>query len=169
MQAASAAEFAFPALQYNAERNSDKVGYLSLFRIGQAMRANLFVYHDMDSSVIAGFRARPLDALKALLPNLGRMIGGFDIVGPVRIRPTDLGAPRQSALPGIAVVGDAYFIPCPATGMGTLKAITDVERLCHVHVPRWLAAGGEVSSARIEEFYADPVKAACDLLALAKA
>jgi hypothetical protein len=36
--------FDFSALTYHAERVSDRVAFLTLFPIGSAMRANLFVY-----------------------------------------------------------------------------------------------------------------------------
>ena len=169
IEPSKASEFGFPAVQYNWEFRSDKFGYLSLFRIGASMRGNLFLYHAIDSPVIADFRARPMEALNALLPNLGRLIGEFGIVGPVRIRPTQLELPRAVALPGIAMIGDAYFTPCPAAGMGVLKAITDAERLCHGYASRWLAADGAIAPAQIAEFYDDPVKTACDASAIAKA
>ena len=38
---------------------------------------------------------------------------------------------------------------------------TDVERLCNVHIPNWLASDG-MDSEKIAEFYDDPVKTACD-------
>jgi hypothetical protein len=39
--------------------------------------------------------------------------------------------------------------------------LTDVERLCNVHIPRWLASPG-MGADKIASFYADPVKRACD-------
>ena len=162
MQAKETADFAFRALQYNPELASKSVGYLSLFNIGQAMRANLFVYHDLHSAVIDGFRTDPVKALKALLPRLTPLIGDFTIDASVRIRPTDLESPCYRALPGIVMVGDACFVPCPATGKGAHKAMMDAERLCHEYVPRWLAAGGDVSATSIAQFYADEFKVAAD-------
>jgi hypothetical protein len=38
---------------------------------------------------------------------------------------------------------------------------TDVERLCNVHVPRWLA-GDAIGADQIAAFYDDPVKTAYD-------
>jgi hypothetical protein len=45
---------------------------------------------------------------------------------------------------------------------------TDVERLCNVHLPAWLATAG-MGTEKIASFYADPVKIACDTQSLAKA
>jgi 2-polyprenyl-6-methoxyphenol hydroxylase-like FAD-dependent oxidoreductase len=155
-------EFGFPALQYNAESRSRDIGYLSLFRIGASMRANFFVYHDMGNPALSAMRLQPSKTLKALLPNLSRLIGEFNVVGPVIIRPTDLEAPQGARPPGIVLIGDAYFAPCPATGRGALKAIIDAERLCLSYAPRWLAADGVPSSVAIDGFYRDPLKVACD-------
>ena len=73
--------------------------------------------------------------------------------------------PRQ---PGIVLVGDAFRTTCPVTGTGCDKVFTDVERLCNVHIPGWLATEG-MDEAKIASFYDDPVKQACDSWSDAKA
>jgi len=158
-------DFDFPALQYNAEFGSRDIGYLSLFRIGPDMRANFFVYHDADADVLSAMRQQPTQTLEAMLPQLSRLIGKFNVEGPVMIRPTDVEEPQRVRLPGIAMIGDAYFTTCPATGRGALKAIIDAERLCHVYAPRWLQAATEPSPAAIDGFYRDPDKVSCDAYA----
>jgi hypothetical protein len=45
---------------------------------------------------------------------------------------------------------------------------TDVERLCNVHIPIWLASTG-MDQEKIAAFYDDAVKTACDAACLAKA
>ena len=45
---------------------------------------------------------------------------------------------------------------------------TDVERLCNVHIPAWLATEG-MGETKIAGFYDDPVKQACDAWSSAKA
>ena len=57
---------------------------------------------------------------------------------------------------------------CPAAGTGARKVLVDVERLCNVHIPRWLATPG-MGEAKIAAFYDDPVKQACDALCARKA
>ena len=57
------------------------------------------------------------------------------------------------------LVGDAFATSCPTAGTGTGKVFTDVERLCNVHIPRWLATPG-MGADKIAAFYADPVRAA---------
>ena len=66
------------------------------------------------------------------------------------------------------MVGDAFKTTCPVTGTGTDKVFTDVERLCNVHIPNWLATDG-MDADKIGAFYDDPVKTACDAWATAKA
>jgi hypothetical protein len=69
---------------------------------------------------------------------------------------------------GVVLVGDAFATSCPAAGTGTDKVFTDVERLCNVHIPNWLATDG-MGRAKIEMFYGDPVKTECDAWSAAKA
>ena len=95
------------------------------------------------------------------MPRLRRLTGEAEIVGPVKISPADLYHHARLAQPGIVLVGDAFATSCPAAGTGTNKVFTDVERLCNVHVPRWLATEG-MSVDKIAAFYDDPVKRACD-------
>ena len=66
------------------------------------------------------------------------------------------------------LVGDAFATSCPAAGTGCNKVFTDAERLCHVHVPRWLAEPG-MGAEKIAAFYDDEVKLECDAACLAKA
>jgi 2-polyprenyl-6-methoxyphenol hydroxylase-like FAD-dependent oxidoreductase len=64
------------------------------------------------------------------------------ITASKKIRPVDLSAAKDYRREGRVLVGDAFATSCPAAGTGLDKAFTDVERLCHVHIPRWLATGG---------------------------
>ena len=51
--------FAFPALTYYGERVADRAAYITLFPVGNAMRANLCVYRDMDDPWLREFRKSP--------------------------------------------------------------------------------------------------------------
>jgi hypothetical protein len=86
----------------------------------------------------------------------------------VKIRPVDLYVTRGHRQPGVVLVGDAFATSCPAAGTGARKALNDVERLCNIHIPRWLATPS-MSLEKIAAFYDDPVKRACDDASLAKA
>lgn len=156
------------ALTCYPERLSDGMAYLTLFRIGPAMRANLFVYWDAQDPRLAAFRASPAEALAALCPSLRRLAGPFRIAGPVKIRPVDLTASTHMRQAGFVLVGDAFATSCPAAGTGLNKVLTDVERLCAVHIPRWLASDG-MGADKIAAFYDDPVKRRSDADSAAQA
>jgi 2-polyprenyl-6-methoxyphenol hydroxylase-like FAD-dependent oxidoreductase len=160
--------FGFPALTYFSERPSDRTPYISLFPIGNAMRANLFVYREMDDPWLREMRRAPEKTLNATLPRLRRITGEFEISGDIKIRPADLYVSSGHRQPGVVLVGDAFETSCPVTGTGTDKVFTDVERLCNVHIPAWLATEG-MSENKIAAFYDDPIKTACDAWSAAKA
>jgi 2-polyprenyl-6-methoxyphenol hydroxylase-like FAD-dependent oxidoreductase len=160
--------FDFPALTYYPERASDRAAYLTFFPVPGAMRANYMVYRDLADPWLLAMRRDPLAALQVAMPGLARIAGAFEVVGPLRIRPADLYATEGHLQPGIVLVGDAFSTSCPAAGTGTSKLLTDVERLCNVHIPAWLA-GDDVGVDKIAAFYADPVKRACDDHSLALA
>jgi 2-polyprenyl-6-methoxyphenol hydroxylase-like FAD-dependent oxidoreductase len=160
--------FAFPALTYYAEHTGDKTALLTLFPIGATMRANLFIYRDMHDPWLQALRAKPEETLHALMPGLRKITGDFQVIGPIKVRPVDLYATRGHLQPGIVLVGDAFSTSCPAAGTGARKALNDVERLCNVYIPRWLASEG-MGADKIAAFYDDPFKRACDEACLAKA
>jgi 2-polyprenyl-6-methoxyphenol hydroxylase-like FAD-dependent oxidoreductase len=153
------AGFPFRAMTYYGEDPKDRAAYITLFPIGQTMRANLAVYRDMDDPWLREFRNVPRETLMRLMPRLSRIAGDYDIPGRVHVRPADLYTTTGHVKDGVALVGDAFSTSCPAAGTGTGKVFTDVERLCNVHVPRWLATPG-MGADKIAQFYADPVRAA---------
>jgi 2-polyprenyl-6-methoxyphenol hydroxylase-like FAD-dependent oxidoreductase len=144
------------------------MAYLSVFPIDGAMRANLMVYRDMTDPWLPEFRKAPEAAMRALMPGLGRMMGAFKVVSPIKIRPADLCVTEGHLQPGIVLVGDAFSTSCPAAGTGTTKVFTDVGRLCNAYIPAWLATDG-MDADKISQFYDDPEKVACEARCLAKA
>lgn len=160
--------FPFPALTYYAERTGDRAALITLFPIGANMRANLFVYRDMRDPWLKQLRDAPQETLFALMPNLRKLMGDFEVTDFVKIRPVDLYASRGHEQAGLVLVGDAFSTSCPAAGTGARKAINDVERLCNVHIPHWLATPG-MKATKIAEFYNDPVKRECDDFCFARA
>jgi 2-polyprenyl-6-methoxyphenol hydroxylase-like FAD-dependent oxidoreductase len=158
----------FPALTYWPKRTAERMAYLSMFPIGNTMRANMMVYRPMDDIWFREIRKNPEATLRAMMPRLDRMAGDFKVVGPIRIRPADLYVTENHRQAGVVLVGDAFATSCPAAGTGTDKVFTDVERLCNIHIPNWLASEG-MGRAKIEMFYDDPVKVECDAWSTAKA
>jgi 2-polyprenyl-6-methoxyphenol hydroxylase-like FAD-dependent oxidoreductase len=162
------AAFDFPALTYWPKRPDARMAYLSIFPVDGAMRANLMVYRDITDPWLPEFRRDPGQAMGAMMPGLQRMMGEFRVSGPVRIRPADLCVTEGHLQPGIVLAGDAFSTSCPAAGTGTTKVFTDVERLCNVYIPQWLATEG-MDAQKIAQFYDDPEKTACEARSLAKA
>jgi len=165
---ASGAGFAFPSLTYYPERAAERICYLTLFPIGAAMRANLFVYREPRDPWLKRLREQPGDTLFAAMPGLPRLMGDFAVTGDIDVRPVDLYAARNYRQPGVVLLGDAFATSCPAAGTGVNKVFTDVERLCNVYVPRWFSTPG-MGADKIAAFYDDAVKQACDADSIARA
>jgi 2-polyprenyl-6-methoxyphenol hydroxylase-like FAD-dependent oxidoreductase len=159
--------FDFRALTYFPERAADRMAYLTLFPIGATMRANLFVYRAMHDPWLRQMKTAPQEALQALMPGLRRLTGETE-VSDVKIRPVDLVVSTNYRQAGIVLAGDAFATSCPAVGTGCNKVLTDVERLCNHHIPRWLASDG-MGADKIAAFYADPLKVACETFSRNKA
>jgi 2-polyprenyl-6-methoxyphenol hydroxylase-like FAD-dependent oxidoreductase len=160
--------FPFRAMTYYGEHCAARAAYITLFPIGATMRANLFVYRDFRDPWLSQMRHAPRDALRTIMPRLERLTGDFAVIGPVQIRPVDLYVTTGWRQPGVVLVGDAFATSCPAAGTGLRKVFTDVERLCNVHLPAWLASPG-MDEDKITAFYDDPVKQACDAFCADKA
>ena len=165
---AGRAAFDFPALTYYAESTDDNAALITLFPIGANMRANLFVYRDMQDPWLREMRSAPQETLFAMWPGLRKIMGDFTVDGPVQIRPIDLYVSDGHRQGGVVLVGDAYSTSCPAAGTGARKVLNDVERLCNVHIPQWLATPG-MDAVKIGAFYDDPIKQAGDAFARDKA
>lgn len=160
--------FRYPALTYYGEQVSDRIDYLSLFPVGDGTRVNLFTFHDHRDPWVKALRADPEETLAKTLPGLTRVLGDYEVVGRVESWITDLTVAQNCRQPGVVLIGDAYQTSCPAAGTGVARLLTDVERLCLVHVPQWLATPG-MGAEKVAAFYDDPLKQASDASALAQA
>lgn len=159
-----AASYAFESLAYYGS-GYDRVAYLTLFPIRETMRANLFVYREANDPWTRSVRQDPAQALATLMPGLNRICDGFGFAGRVQVRPIDLTRSQGHRRDGVVLVGDAYCTTCPAPGVGVKRVLTDVERLCNIHIPAWLATPG-MPAAKIDAFYDDPVKTSTDAAAI---
>ncbi len=160
-----AGDYPFEALAYFGARHGDRVAYITLFPIGETMRANLFVYRDAGEAWTRRFRQTPREALLDLTPGLDEACGGIGIAGRVQVRPIDLTVSEGHRRDGFVLLGDAFCTTCPAPGVGIRRVLTDVDRLCNVHLPRWLETPG-MGAEKIAAFYDDPVKVAKDAEAM---
>lgn len=155
-----ASGFPFETLTYFGWKRADRMAYLTLFPIKDAMRANLFVYREPGEAWVKAFRAAPQDGLLALAPEIAGLCRGFRVAGPVEARPIDLIRTENYRRDGIVLLGDAFCTTCPAPGVGIQRVLNDVDRLC-AHLPGWMATPG-MSRTKIERYYDDPLKQAMD-------
>ena len=157
-------DFPFPSLVWMTERPSDKTAYLSLFPMGDRIRANLFLYRAPDDPWCMQFRKDPAASLRELLPAFERTFQPMVIQGPVQFRPNDIATASNHRQAGFVLIGDAFFTTCPVTGTGMDKALNDVDRLRQL-VPQWLATPG-MSAEKTGQLYDDPVKQQVDSASL---
>lgn len=160
-----AADFPFPSLVWTGDRHDPRMSYLTLFPVGGTLRANLFVYRAASEEWTKAFCADPAAALRRMMPAFEGKFGPIGVRGAVVARPIDLTGVRNHRQAGVALIGDAFQGICPITGTGIDKVLVDVERLCNVHIPDWLATPG-MGRGKIDAFYDDPVKLQRDRSAL---
>ena len=169
LQPVGAPAFARPALTHYGERPADGIDYLNIFPAGGTTRANLFTFREHTDPWVRAFRQAPRRVLAETLPGLLDALGDFEITDRVQMWLQDLAVARGVERDGVVLIGDAFQTSCPAAGTGVSRLLTDIERLCLVHIPQWLASPG-MSAEKIARFYADPQKRAMDdhVLALAR-
>ena len=155
------AGFQTRALTYYGESLSDQIDYLSLFPIGDIMRANLFTFLDHRDPWIRDLRQRPKETLLAAMPALEGLLGDFEVVDRVQNWVMDLSVVENHRQDGVVLIGDSFQTSCPAAGTGVSRLLADVEALCTVHVPRWFETPN-ITAAKIGQFYDDPSKRASD-------
>ena len=148
-------------LVYYGEKASDRVDYISVFPWGDRLRANLFLFRDARDSWVQEFRSRPLDSLSRVMPRVTNFLGPFEIEEGIQVRTNHLRRAANHFRDGIVLVGDAFQTSCPAAGNGVSRLLTDVDRLCNVHFPRW-ASENSFSRSSVMGFYGDPIKVASD-------
>ncbi|QZO01029.1 FAD-dependent oxidoreductase [Chenggangzhangella methanolivorans] len=90
-------DFPFPSLVWAGDGPSDKLAYLTLFPIGNAMRANLFVYRSPFEDWTRELRDDPNRTLNEMMPAFRREYGELAVSGPVMIRPIDLARSSTSS------------------------------------------------------------------------
>ena len=165
--------FPFAAITCHPASHAVPVDYLSLFAMGDAMRANLFTFGSISDSWVRHFISEPRRELNYVFPELVRpelvrLTGDFGVVGQVETGRIDLYQMQATSQPGVVLIGDAFQNACPSTGMGLSKVLTDVDVLCSEYVPQWLATRG-MGSEKVAMFYGDLRKRAVDRSALEKA
>ena len=165
--ASPAQSFDFDSVVYYSVSPSTRISYLTLFKVRDTMRANLFVYRSAYDPWIREFIMKPDWMLRRHLPGLNRATGNFEVVSQVESGCVDLYRVDGNPQPGVAFIGDAFQSTCPSTGLGLSKVLTDVDVLATC-IPRWLATPG-MGTEKLSDLYDDPRKLAADSRALRRA
>jgi 2-polyprenyl-6-methoxyphenol hydroxylase-like FAD-dependent oxidoreductase len=138
--------FDFPALTYYGEELADRIDYLNIFPIGDVMRGNLFTFRDHRDPWIREMRRDPKATLLGIMPGLSRFLGDFQVVDKVQNWLMDLYVVENYRRDGVVLIGDSFQTSCPAAGTGVSRLLTDVDRLCNVHLPHWFKTPGMTAS-----------------------
>jgi 2-polyprenyl-6-methoxyphenol hydroxylase-like FAD-dependent oxidoreductase len=159
--------FPFDATTYYSTGGKSYMDYVALFVMDDQMRANLFGFRSANDPWVRRFVKQPEEMLEDTLPGLRRLIGEYRVITKVEMGRVDLYRMRGELQSGIVLIGDAFQVPCPSTGMGFTKILTDVDVLSEC-VPGWFATSG-VGRNKIANFYNHPRKKAVDDRAIAEA
>ena len=168
IEPATGRSFPFDAVTYYPDGCLGRIGYLTLFRAGSVMRANLFVFWSSAEARTRAFLIEPRQELARIFPKLTDIIGDYDVVSRVESSRIDLYRMAGNLRPGVVLLADAYQGVCPTTGTGLSKVLTDVDVLCHDCLPNWLSTPG-MGLEKIADFYANTRKREVDRHSLASA
>jgi 2-polyprenyl-6-methoxyphenol hydroxylase-like FAD-dependent oxidoreductase len=147
--------------QIHHGRFGDGIAYATIFPMLDEVRINVFSYRQVDDPWIGQMRQDPIGVLTATMPSLGPVLGGQTVARKLEVRSTDLYAVEGHVQPGVVLLGDAFHAPCPSSGTGMTRILSDVALLAEHYIPQWLASAG-MDQAKIAAFYADPAKRAVD-------
>jgi 2-polyprenyl-6-methoxyphenol hydroxylase-like FAD-dependent oxidoreductase len=153
--------FTFDSVSYYPDGTSTRVAYLTLFPIGQTMRANLFTYHEPKDPWVGRFFDAPVETLLQAMPKLFDVTGSFAVVGKIHGQPIALYDNGDRPRVGAVLVGDAFQSVCPTTGTGLSKVLTDVDVLANDCIRSWLRTSG-MGSSKISQYYDHPRKRLVD-------
>jgi 2-polyprenyl-6-methoxyphenol hydroxylase-like FAD-dependent oxidoreductase len=153
--------FEFSGMSAYGEDAVHRVDYLSVFPIGNVLRANLFAYRDIRDPWVQELKRNPREAIYSVLPGARRFLGDFNVSGKIDMRVNDLMQTEHYLQDGVVLIGDAFRTSCPAVGTGLSRLLTDVDLICNVYAPGWLSTPG-MDRLKIADFYEDDVKIACD-------
>ena len=150
----------FDSMTYYSERPRSLYDFLTLFPIGDRLRANLFTSLNPRSREARDLLSDPQVVVDRTLPKLRHLTGPLEQLGKTDAQRIDLYRVRPSPQGGVVAIGDAHQSVCPATGTGLSKVLTDVQ-VAGESIPRWLSAG-DTGVETLDEYYSDPRKIKCD-------
>lgn len=153
--------FEFSGLNYFQDAGKTQLDYITLFRIGEVMRANVFTQMSPADARVKQLIAEPVLELKSMFPGIMHYTGEFVLQGKLEVFTTHFYRNKIPVEPGLVYIGDAYQSVSPTTGTGLSKVLNDVDVLCHHWIPIWFKTRG-ISAGKLRRFYADKRKQSVD-------
>lgn len=153
--------FEFRGLNYFQDVSQSQLDYITLFRIGEVMRGNLFTQMAPSDMRVKQFIAEPVAELKKMFPGIMRYAGEFAIKDKVEVFATQYYRNEIPIEPGLVYIGDAYQSVSPTTGTGLSKVLNDVDVLCNKCIPAWFKTIG-IGERKLKTFYGDKRKQIVD-------
>jgi 2-polyprenyl-6-methoxyphenol hydroxylase-like FAD-dependent oxidoreductase len=152
--AANSRPFPFHGVTYYPTNAESRIDYLTLFKIGGTMRANLFVFRSANDPWIREFILEPRPEMERAFPKLPRVIGEYRVISKVEFSRVDLYRMEGDLPDGVVLIGDALQNVCPATGLGLRRIFRHVDVLADC-VSEWMSSPG-MRAEKFKSFYEHP-------------
>lgn len=158
---ADLSDFDFNGLNYFLPEQEDNVQYITIFPIGERMRANVFTQLKRSDTLAKELRNDTLATIDRLFPRLDDYLGRVVLDSKVQVMPTHYYSLFRQDVPGVVAIGDSFQSVSPATGSGLSKVLTDVQMLSQTYIPEWFKKDS-ISAADVSAFYKDKRKVTID-------
>ncbi|MCH1569810.1 MAG: FAD-dependent monooxygenase [Longimicrobiales bacterium] len=153
-------QFDFAGFNYNLSCNNELLDYLTIFRIGDRMRVNLFSQLDVKAPLVRTLKSDMIGSLEQHFPALVDRIGSFRLASKVQVVPTTFARLHRPWSAGVIAIGEEHQAVSPTTGTGLSRALNDVAVLVR-HATQWHGSG-PVGEAGLKAYYSDAQKLASD-------
>ncbi|MGA7730032.1 MAG: FAD-dependent oxidoreductase [Chloroflexia bacterium] len=131
------------------------IAYATFFRLGNALRANIFCPGPVSEEWQRDLKQRPLDTLVGRNRTLAEAARSWRVVSPVMIRKLRVARMQPAPVGRIVVLGDAAHTIDPSGGGGLNFALLEAELLLGFYAPRWLQQD-VCDYEAIQTYYNDP-------------
>lgn len=113
-----------------AARPQSHIGYVSVFPIAspagaKQTRVNIFSFKPLTDEWTRRMSRDPVAALTEVSPEAAAAMTGLTLKGRCEVRGADLYRVRHHQRPGLVLLGDAFHAPCPSSGTGLLRVLSD--------------------------------------------
>ena len=121
--------FDFSGFNYHLKPNDELIDYLTIFRIGDRMRVNVFSQMSVKAPEVQRIRTQTGVALERHFPGITDMIGPFRVSSRVQVVPTVFRRLVRPWKSGIVAIGEEHQSVSPTTGTGLSRVLNDVDAI----------------------------------------